>query len=596
MRYPNIHHALNRILRSEILFLFSIAIGAYYGLLGSWGPLSGTIWSTILSWMLRACCIAVAILRITALGQAALDEDNFRSAQRLSLIYLLVCVLNTVLMPFITDTLDMLQATGVLQQEVAFYCSMYLLLFMIEIAASFSAVLVFLKSLARIALCQKLVQENDQIQHFKLVYGRLLLGSFALLGLKFLIPDGMIPSNFFGALFGLALLATTIVAWWLFLRFLRSMSEALLGIKWKEENQWNGVARELCPNVLDLYDPDAAVHAPPEEPRLSWKPEAPWKGVAKELLPESARPAAAEAPLPVFAPKPKPARSIWEFDVERFFKDRDIKLTKEDEATKDLRYPNVYRGIKYMLRAERVCLASLLCSFFLFLAVALGMIDLSYGTPLQRILYLFLPATLLGRIAALMLWRPLLWAPLDEITFLSGKKLLVKFFYSIPILFVAPFYLSIFMTTPDFSILNYFLDFIWIFWGVLPFPIALSMQKAFIKLAEKLGEWDWADQWRRLHRRSVALCTLTPLAIALVVLFDALYLELKIYSSIAAILLISPVLLGLASVWYSFIEELTRARQTLEKAKIIRSSAEFGAGIDYAKDRKPEAEGPKPYE
>jgi len=249
-----------------------------------------------------------------------------------------------------------------------------------------------------------------------------------------------------------------------------------------------------------------------------------------------------------------------------------------------------------MLSAERVCLASLLCSFFLFLAVALGMIDLSYGTPLQHILFLFLPATLLGRIAALMLWRPLLWAPLDEITFLSGKKLLVKFFYSIPILFVAPFYLSIFTATPDFSKVNYFLDFIWIFWGVLPFPIALSMQKAFIKLAEKLGEWDWADQWRRLHRRSVALCTLTPLAVALVVLFVALYPEAKNYISIAAILLLSSVLLGLAAVWYSFIEELTRARQTLEKAKIIRSSAEFGAGIDYAKDRKPEAEGPKPYE
>ena len=598
MRYPNVHNALNRILRSEVLYLFFVTIGLYYGLLGSWGPLSGTIAGVILSWVLRACCIVVAILRITALGQGALDEDTFRSAQRLSLIYLLLCVLNTVFMPYITNVLDMLQETGELQQEIARYCTVYLALFMMEIAASFSSILSVFGSLARIALREKLVEENDQIQYFKLLYGRLILCAFAFFGLKILIPGGMLPGNYFSSLLGIAILAAIIAAWWFFLCFLQPMSEALLGIKWKEENQWNGVARELCPDVLDLYDPDAAVHAPPEEPRLSWKPEAPWKGVAKELLPESAKPAAEEeAPLPGFAAKPvKPPRSIWEFDVERFFKDRDIKLTKEDEATKDLRYPNVYRGMKYLIRAERVCLASLLCSFFLFLAVELGMIDLSYGTPLQRILYLFLPATLLGRIAALMLWRPLLWAPLDEITFLSSKKLLVKFFYSIPILFVAPCYLSLFSGTYDYSYVNYFLDIIWIFWGVLPFPVALSMQKAFVKLAEKLGEWDWADQWHRLHRRSVALFVLIPVAIALVVLLNTLLPYAYTFNSFAAILLISPVLLGLAGVWYSFIEELIRAKQTLEKAKIIRSSAEFGAGIDYAKDRKPEAAGPKPYE
>ena len=77
MRYPNVHNALNRILRSEVLYLFFVTIGLYYGLLGSWGPLSGTIAGVILSWVLRACCIVVAILRITALGQGALDEDTF---------------------------------------------------------------------------------------------------------------------------------------------------------------------------------------------------------------------------------------------------------------------------------------------------------------------------------------------------------------------------------------------------------------------------------------------------------------------------------------------------------------------------------------
>jgi len=589
MRYPNVHNALNRILRSEVLFLFSIAIGAYYGLLGSWGPLSGTIWSTILSWMLRACCIAVAILRITALGQAALDEDSFRSAQRLSLIYLLVCVLNTVLMTFITDTLDMLQATGVLQQEVAFYCSMYLLLFMIEIAASFSTVLDFLGSLARIALCQKLVQENDQIQHFKLVYGRLLLGSFALLGLKFLIPDGMIPSSFFGALFGLALLATTIVAWWLFLRFLRSMSEALLGIKWKEENQWNGVARELRPNVLDLYDPDAAVHAPPEEPRLSWKPEAPWKGVAKELLPESARPAAAEAPLPDFAPKPKPPRSIWELDVERFFKDRDIKFTKEDEATKDLRFPNAYRGVQFLIRAEQICLISLLLTLLFFTALSLGLLGTDFSDPLQALLLLTFVLSILGRVACLPLWRAMLRVPLDEQAFFSTKKLLIRSFYLILIVFITPFYIGIFFGEGDFSFIKISIVAVWIIWCFVPFPVILSATIGLLRLAEKLGEWDQTERWLKLRRRLVLTSVLLPTAF-MIVAFISLLSGDPYLSGILPILIVGLAFLGLIAVWLTLMQETTLAMQTLGKAKLVQSSAELGAGIDYHKEAKPETE------
>lgn len=602
MRYPNVYQALKRLLRAEILYLFSIPVCLYFGLVGSWGPISGTIAADVLSWLLRGLCITVAILRITALGQAALDEDTFRSAQRMAVLYLLFCVLDTAVMPFITDTLSMLLETGELQEQVALYCSLYLALCMIEIASSFSAVLSFIGSLERIAVREKKTDEQEQISRFKLLYGRLVLCAFLAFGLKLLLPDGMTPGNLFSSLFGMAILMTLFTAWWLFLCSLRPASDMLLRTEWKQENQWNGVARELRPQLLNLYDPDAADQPPEKEPRLSWKPEAPWKGAAQELLPESIqrkerREAARAAEVwNGYTPKPKASHSIWEYDVERFFKERNVTLTKEDEETKDLKFPNVYCAMKNLIRAEWISLSSLLVSFVVFLAAVLGLVGSSYGSQLERVVYLILPASVLGRVAALLLWRALLRAPLDEIAFLPCKKLLTRSFYAVLILFITPFYLSAFTRTPDFSIITVFLHVIWVVWGGIPFLVTLSLQKAFAQLAEKLGEWDRAEQWRRLHRRSLTLCALVPIVLAFVVLLDVLLPDAQTFNSFVCLVLIAPLLLGLAALWYALVNDLTRAKQTLAEAKVIQSSADQGAGIDYARDRKPEPEAPKPYE
>ena len=60
MRYPNVYQALKRILRAEILYLFSVPVTLYFGLLGSWGPIADTVAVEWLPWILRACCMIVA--------------------------------------------------------------------------------------------------------------------------------------------------------------------------------------------------------------------------------------------------------------------------------------------------------------------------------------------------------------------------------------------------------------------------------------------------------------------------------------------------------------------------------------------------------
>lgn len=572
MRYPNVYHALKRILRAEILYLLSVPATLYFGLIGFWGPLSGTAALDYLPWILRACCIVVAIMRITTLGRAAVDDDSFRSAQRMSLIFLLICVLNTIVMPYLIDVLSMLQKTGELQKDIELYCSFYLALCMIEIAVSFSSILEFIRSLSRLMLREKMTDEAEQIQRFKLLYGRLVLCVFLAFGLKLLIPGAMDHGSTLGALLGMAILTLFFAAWWLFLCFLQPMAELMIRTEWKQESQWTGVARELRPSVVDLYDPDAADAAPPEY-RRSWDQEN-TPGVAKELLPDSAKAEKAEAYAKsayaesAFAKRQKSPQSVWAFDVERFFKDWNITLTKEDKKAIGLRFPNVYYGVKSMLRAAIFFLAAVSLAMLLAVLKALGL-SLK-PVPLHW------TVSLLAKVSIWYYWCAYLRAPLDEPTFLWGKKLLSCTVWLALALFIAPFYLSI--GEDKVTFLPPFITCIRILWLTVPFLLTVNALSGFKRLSEKLGDWDAVPNWNKQRRLCLPAAFLFCLIPLLCAAMD--------WSIVLSLLFF----VGFVLLWSSLIRTLKAERDTLLQTKLAQSSAEFGAGIDYTKENAPEAE------
>lgn len=572
MRYPSVYQALKRILRAEILYLFSVPVTLYFGLLGSWGPIADTVAVDWLPWILRACCIIVAIMRITTLGRAALDDEKFRSAQRISLIFLLFCVLDTFLMPHIIGMLSMLQETGELQEDIELYCMLYLALCMIEIATSFCTILEFLNTLSRMALQVKETKESEKIQHFKLVFGRLLLCVFLAFALKLLIPGAMDHGSTLGALLGMAILTLFFAAWWLFLCFLQPMAELMIRTEWKQESQWTGVARELRPSVVDLYDPDAADAAPPEY-RRSWDREN-TPGVAKELLPDSAKAEKAEAYAKsayaesAFAKRQKSPQSVWAFDVERFFKDWNITLTKEDKKAIGLRFPNVYYGVKSMLRAAIFFLAAVSLAMLLAVLKALGL-SLK-PVPLHW------TVSLLAKVSIWYYWCAYLRAPLDEPTFLWGKKLLSCIAWLVLALLVAPFYLSI--GEDKVTFLPPFITCIRILWLTVPFLLTVNALSGFKRVSEKLGDWDAVPNWNKQRRLCLPAAFLFCLIPLLCAAMD--------WSIVLSLLFF----VGFVLLWSSLIRTLKTERDTLLQAKLAQSSAEFGAGIDYTKESAPEAE------
>jgi hypothetical protein len=577
MRYPNVYQALKRILRAEILYLFSVPVTLYFGLLGSWGPIADTVAVEWLPWILRACCMIVAIMRITTLGRAALDDEIFRSAQRISLIFLLFCVLDTFLMPHIIGMLSMLQETGELQEDIELYCMLYLALCMIEIATSFCTILEFLNTLSRMALREKEAKESEKIQHFKLVFGRLLLCVFLAFALKLLIPGAMTHGSFLGSLLGMVILTVFFAAWWLFLCFLQPVSELLLRTEWKHESQWTGVARELRPAVVDLYDPDAAdaaVAAPPEY-RRSWAQEN-IPGVAKELLPDSAKAEKAEAYArsayaeSAFAKRQKSPQSVWAFDVERFFKDWNIKLTKEDKKAVGLRFPNAYYGVKSMLRAWNIFLAAVSLAMLLAMLDALDLPLYSLGSaPLHW------SVSLLTKASLWCLWCAYLRAPLDEPTFLWGKKLISCTVWLALALFVAPFYLSI--GDDEVTFLPPFIMYIRILWFAVPFLLLVNALSGFKRLSEKLGDWDAVPKWDKQRLFFTPVFFLVCGILLLLLDQASIFLAIPVYGVFVVL-------------WRMLIRSLKAERDTLLQAKLAQSSAEFGAGIDYTKESAPEAE------
>lgn len=574
MRYPNVYHALKRILRAEILYLLSVPATLYFGLIGFWGPLSGTAALDYLPWILRACCIVVAIIRITTLGRAAVDDDSFRSAQRMSLIFLLICVLNTIVMPYLIDVLSMLQKTGELQKDIELYCSFYLALCMIEIAVSFSSILEFIRSLSRLMLREKMTDEAEQIQRFKLLYGRLVLCVFLAFGLKLLIPGAMDHGSTLGALLGMAILTLFFAAWWLFLCFLQPMAELMIRTEWKQESQWTGVARELRPSVVDLYDPDAADAAPPEY-RRSWDQEN-TPGVAKELLPDSAKAEKAEAYAKsayaesAFAKRQKSPQSVWAFDVERFFKDWNIQLTKEDKKAVGLRFPNVYSSIKPMIHAWNIFLAAVSLALLLAMLDALDLPLYSLGSaPVHWSVSLLTKASLWS------FWCAYLRAPQDELTFLWGKKLISCTVWLALALFIAPFYLSI--GEDNVTFLPPFITCIRILWLTVPFLLTVNALSGLKRLSEKLGDWDAVPKWDK-QRRFFTPGFFLVCGILLLLLDQAsIFLALPVYGVFVVL-------------WRMLIRTLKTERDTLLQTKLAQSSAEFGAGIDYTKESTPEAE------
>ncbi len=564
MRYPNTYQSIKRIILAEFLYLISVLIGLYYVLLGSWGVFDGTSVAVILPWILRAFCIVAAVIRILALGQAAIDEDTIRSAQRLSLIFLLVCILNTVLMPSITGTLSMLRETGELQEEITRYCMFYLVLYLAELGLSFSSIVSFIDSLLRIANREKKADEIERIHQMKLIYTRLMVSAFAVAGLKLLLPDGMVPGNFFGALLGLSVIALILASWWLFLCFLPPMEDMLHRTAFKLENPWSGVARELRPAVLDLYDPDAGRESLPP-PRLDWKPEHPWKGVARELLPESAEAPEQKKPaIPAYVQPVKAPRSVWAFDVERFFKDWNINLTKEDRATMGLRFPNVYSSIKPMIRAWNIFLAAVSLAMLLAVLNVQGLPLFSLGTaPVHW------SVSLLAKASLWSFWCAYLRAPQDELTFLGGKKLISCTFWLAFILFIGAFYAMTFTKDEDMTILPYVIIAIRLLWLTVPFLLIANASSGFKRLSEKLGDWDAVPQWDKQRR------FFTP---GFFLVCGLLLLLLDQANAFLAL----PVYVFFVLLWIKLIRILKAEQDTLLQAKEAHSSAESGAAIDYS--------------
>lgn len=563
MRYPNTYQSIKRIILAEFLYLISVLIGLYYVLLGSWGVFDGTSVAVILPWILRAFCIVAAVIRILALGQAAIDEDTIRSAQRLSLIFLLVCILNTVLMPSITGTLSMLRETGELQEEITRYCMFYLVLYLAELGLSFSSIVSFIDSLLRIANREKKADEIERIHQMKLIYTRLMVSTFAVAGLKLLLPDGMVPGNFFGALLGLSVIALILASWWLFLCFLPPMEDMLHRTAFKLENPWSGVARELRPAVLDLYDPDAGRESLPP-PRLDWKPEHPWKGVARELLPEPDEPEEKEKPaVPAYKQPVKAPRSVWAFDVERFFKDWNINLTKEDRATMGLRFPNVYSSIKPMIRAWIIFLAAVS------LAMLLAVLKEVFCLSVEPAAALHWSVSLLAKASLWYFWCTYLRAPLDEPTFLRCKKMVSCIFWLAFILFIGAFYAMTFTQDEDMTILPIVIKFIRVLLLAAPFPITILAFAGFKRISEKLGDWDAAKKWDQMRLRF--LPAVLFVCMTLLILLDFVHILLSFAFYLVFVLL-----------WIKLIRILKAEQDTLLQAKEARSSAESGAAIDYS--------------
>ena len=563
MRYPNTYQSIKRIILAEFLYLISVLIGLYYVLLGSWGVFDGTSVAVILPWILRAFCIVAAVIRILALGQAAIDEDTIRSAQRLSLIFLLVCILNTVLMPSITGTLSMLRETGELQEEITRYCMFYLVLYLAELGLSFSSIVSFIDSLLRIANREKKADEIERIHQMKLIYTRLMVSAFAVAGLKLLLPDGMVPGNFFGALLGLSVIALILASWWLFLCFLPPIEDMLHRTAFKLENPWSGVARELRPAVLDLYDPDAGRESLPP-PRLDWKPEHPWKGVARELLPEPDEPEEKEKPaVPAYKQPVKAPRSVWAFDVERFFKDWNINLTKEDRATMGLRFPNVYSSIKPMIRAWIIFLAAVS------LAMLLAVLKEVFCLSVEPAAALHWSVSLLAKASLWYFWCTYLRAPLDEPTFLRCKKMVSCIFWLAFILFIGAFYAMTFTKDEDMTILPYVIIAIRLLWLTVPFPITILAFAGFKRISEKLGDWDAAKKWDQMRLR--LLPAVLFVCMTLLILLDFVHILLSFAFYLVFVLL-----------WIKLIRILKAEQDTLLQAKEAHSSAESGAAIDYS--------------
>ncbi|MBQ1410493.1 MAG: hypothetical protein IIY94_04370 [Oscillospiraceae bacterium] len=597
MQYPNAYEGTKRVRSAELLFLVSAFLSLYPALSDAWLKTSGMLFFTLLFWVSRVGCVIFGVKRMLAIGKAVLDDrEMFLPVQKLCGTGVLVTVFSTVLMAFFVSTIRTLHQTEGLPSKILLYNKLYLLLCMVELSVSFCAALDIINCLKRFALRLRKQDECERGDALKSLFSRLMLCISSAFILKIITPGTLSFETTISFVLGSVIFASLIYAWYLYISYLRQAEKMLLYAELKRKVDWSGVARELRPVVVDLYDPDAA-EAPRREYRETWSAKDLSRGVARELLPAQAAldtdddltPPVPQAPSEPKKPE-KPWHSIWEYDLERFFKDRPVELSKEDLETTDLRFPNAYRSLRYLLRANKMCYLSLFSAFFFFSLLSFGFIDLSGFSSVLRIFIMFLPLALFGKISCLLLWRALLRATLDEVAFLSSKKLLTRIFHVIFILFMMPFYYCILKTSIELSVFVIFFCLLQIVWAIAPFPVMLSVIMGLIRLTEKLGEWDLAERLLKLHRRIVSMCCLTSLVLSIIAVLDSLAQTAPLLGSFGGILLVIVLILGLIALWRTVLHELSIVKQALERAKVVHSSADLGAGIDYSKNPTANAE------